>query len=96
MLVSQHNPKALAAFHLTTLESGPWRGMPVEADLGVPITVFDTAPYCVPKIAQPLHPDDEALLEVNAGRSYPPSFPISPFSPFHLELLPSSAQPSST
>lgn len=64
MLVSQLNPKALAAFHLTTLESGPWRGLPVEADLGVPVSVFDTAPYCVPNTAQPLHPDDEALLEV--------------------------------
>lgn len=65
MLVSAMNPKALAAFHLTSLEAGGRRELAVEADLGAPLTVLDVSAYAVPAAAQPLHPDDEALLEVN-------------------------------
>jgi len=63
MLVSAMNPKALAAFHLTSLEAGGRRELAVEADLGAPLTVLDVSAYAVPAAAQPLHPDDEALLE---------------------------------
>lgn len=65
MLVSAMNPKALAAFHLTSLEAGGRRELAVEADLGAPLTVLDVSAYAVPAAAQPLHLDDEALLEVN-------------------------------
>ncbi len=64
VLVSAMNPAALAAFHLTSLEAGGRWELPGEADLGAPLTVLDVAAYAAPASAQPLHPDDEALLEV--------------------------------
>lgn len=77
VLVSALNPAALAAFHLTSLEAGGRWELPGEADLGAPLTVLDVAAYAAPASAQPLHPDDEALLEVGAAPPLP-SLPGGP------------------
>ena len=67
LIMAPLDPEKLAAYHLTDLERTAKRDILFEADLGIPISLLDTAAYAVPDQAPPLAPEDAALLDEVRG-----------------------------
>ena len=67
LIMAPLDPEKLAAYHLTDLERTAKRDILFEADLGIPISLLDTAAYAVPDQPPPLAPEDAALLDEVRG-----------------------------
>ncbi|EIE25956.1 hypothetical protein COCSUDRAFT_64915 [Coccomyxa subellipsoidea C-169] len=62
MLVAVLQPDKLSQFNITTLEQEMRQDLILESGVGIPLSLLDTQRYAVPDIAQPLAPEDAALV----------------------------------